>query len=108
MTSELLNLIGSNFHSSKKVDVSLIDKALSRMDNFVYKKGYNLQQMFEITKEMDTFLKTYPVLWNSYGMMLKRIDTLVKNNLMYDSYTRIYPSPEMQLNWFYPKKKTAL
>ena len=54
---------------------------------------------------MDKILKSSPESWNSYFKLLKKIDQLVKNNLMYKNYLKIYPSPELQIEWLSPKKK---
>jgi hypothetical protein len=93
---------GTNF-KTKGFKKSHITKAIEKMNEVVYKKGFSFQQQFKITKKMDMLLKAYPIMWNTYRGMLKKIDTLVKSNLIFKNYLRLYPSPEMQLKWISPK-----
>jgi len=43
--------------------------------------------------------------WKGYMKLLEKISALVKRNVVYKDYNKIYPSPELQLNWLRPKKK---
>ena len=74
-------------------------------DEKIFDKGFNFQQQYMITKQMGEILKADLKLWNSYLQMLKKIDRLVKTNLLYDRYNSIYPSPELQISWLVPPKK---
>ena len=74
-------------------------------DQISFIKGFNFQQQFNITKLMNNHLVSDMKLWNSYYKLLGKLDTLVKSNLMYQKYNKIYPSPELQLNWLKPVKK---
>ncbi|MEX0798013.1 MAG: hypothetical protein WD025_01125, partial [Bacteriovoracaceae bacterium] len=78
---------------------------LKGYSSVVYEKGFSFQQQYEITKKMDRLLKSEPEIWNSYLKLLQKIDHLIKSNLMYKDYNKIYPSPEMQMEWLSPKKK---
>lgn len=98
------SFIGSNFAKAEYNKAALL-KILKAYGDVAYKKGFSFQQQYEITKKMDKVLKSSPESWNSYFKLLKKIDQLVKNNLMYKNYLKIYPSPELQIEWLSPKKK---
>jgi len=98
------DFIGKNFYE-KGMDKQGITNLLNDYSNVIYKKGFNFQQQYETTKSMDRVLKSYPAIWSSYLRLLTKIDRLVKNNLLFKSYTKIYPSPEMQLQWLKPKEE---
>jgi hypothetical protein len=53
---------------------------------------------------MDKILKSDPPLWSAYLKMINKIDGLIKNNLLYKDYNKIYPSPQLQIKWLTPKK----
>lgn len=86
-------------------DKALISKTLSEYSKMIFEKGFNFQQQFEVTKEMSRLLKSQPVLWSSYFKLLTKINRLIKNDLLYKDYLKIYPSPELQLQWLKPKKE---
>lgn len=98
------SFIGKNF-SKKDFNKQAMLGLLKNYGEVVYKKGFNFQQQYEITKKMDKVLKSRPHIWSSYLKVLRKIDQLVKNNLLYGDYSKIYPSPEMQIEWLSPKKK---
>lgn len=98
------SFIGGNF-AKGEFDKEGLLKLLKAYGNVVYKKGFNFQQQYETTKQMDKVLKSRPDIWSSYLKLLKKIDQLVKNNLLFSDYTKVYPSPEMQIEWLSPKKK---
>ncbi|PIK16502.1 hypothetical protein [Halobacteriovorax sp. JY17] len=102
MTKEMKAMLGSNFQG-KKVDQELIKNILKKYDQIVLSEGFNFKQQFTITKEMEQILKNNLKLWNAYFSLLRKIDTLVKANTLYEQYVKIYPSPELQLNWLTPK-----
>ncbi len=95
---------GANFYD-KKIDLSHVDELLKAYSSIAFEKGYNFQQQYEVTKKMDQLLKSNPVLWNKYFQLLSKIEKLVKSNMVYESYNKIYPSPEMQIKWLSPKEK---
>lgn len=103
-TEKMRKLPGTNFHGSKP-DLSLIQELLSKYDQQINEKGYTFQQQFEVTKKMDSFLKSNPELWNVYFRLLGKIDRMVKTNSQYKDYIRLYPSPEMQVKWLSPPEK---
>lgn len=94
---------GGNF-SQKKIDFKKIKDITKKYDTFIFDKGFDFQQMFEVTREMDHFLRSDLKIWNTYVGLLKKIDELAKNNLLYQKYNELYPSPELQLSWLIPKK----
>ncbi|MDA9793272.1 hypothetical protein N9B72_01680 [Bacteriovoracaceae bacterium] len=96
--------LGTNFKKSGYESKYLID-SLKKMSDAVLKKGFSFQQQFETTKRMDSILKSHPSIWNAYLKLLRKTDDLVKSNVLFKSYLRIYPSPEMQIKWIVPGKK---
>lgn len=96
--------LGTSFYG-KKLDKQKIKKDLSRYSSLVFNEGYNFQQQFEITKAMDKLLKSDPPLWTAYFKLYKKLDRFIKSDLLYKNYLKIYPSPELQLQWLSPKKK---
>jgi len=99
------NLLGTNFHD-KKVKTKLVESILSNYSRVVFKEGFNFQQQYEITKMMDRVLKSDPALWGAYFRTISKIDRFIKSDLLYQNYLKIYPSPELQIQWLSPKKKT--
>ncbi len=105
--TEIKNMFGKNFHG-KTLDPKLLDDLLKKFDLQIYDKGFTFKQQFSITKKMDGLLKSDQKLWNSYFRLLKKIDELVKTNVMYQKHLKVYPSPEMQLNWLSPPRDNKL
>lgn len=103
-TEKLKTLPGTSFHNSKP-DMAMIQEVLKKYDNQINEKGFTFQQQFEVTKKMDSFLKSNPEMWNVYFRMLGKIDRMVKTNHQYKDYVRLYPSPEMQVKWLSPPEK---
>ncbi len=102
-SKELEAYMGSNF-AGKPFDKKLIDAHLQKYNTVLFEKGFSFQDQFEVTKEMDSFLKNDLKMWNTYLTMLEKIDQLTKTNALYKKYGQIYPSPELQLNWLKPKQ----
>lgn len=102
-SKELEAYMGSNF-AGKAFDKKLIDSHLQKYNTVLFEKGFSFQDQFEVTKEMDAFLKNDLKMWNTYLTMLEKIDQLTKTNALYKKYGQIYPSPELQLNWLRPKQ----
>lgn len=96
--------IGSNFHE-KQLDLKSIQHIMKRYRQVIFEDGFNFQQQYKITKKMDNILRSEPSLWSAYIKMLNKIDRLVKMNLLYKNYNKIYPSPELQIKWLSPKNK---
>ena len=94
-------LFGKPFESSHKKSIEQYQKKYSEI---IYEKGFSFQQQFELTKSMDSLLKSNLALWNSYVKLIKKVDSLIKIDSLYANYTKIYPSPEIQINWLMPKK----
>lgn len=103
-TQKLKTLPGTSFHGSKP-DMTLIHEVVKKYDQQINEKGFTFQQQFEVTKKMDSFLKSNPELWNVYFRLLGKIDRMVKTNHQYKDYVRLYPSPEMQVKWLSPPEK---
>jgi hypothetical protein len=103
-TQKLKTLPGTSFYGSKP-DMSFIQEVVKKYDQQVTDKGFSFQQQFEVTKKMDSFLKSNPELWNVYFRLLGKIDRMVKTNHQYKDYVKLYPSPEMQVKWLSPPEK---
>jgi hypothetical protein len=99
--------VGGNFYE-KKFDSKLIEAISTRYDQLIFDKGFSFKQQFEVTKKMNQILKSSSKLWNGYYLMLGKIDNLVKTNILYQKYLKIYPSPELQLSWLRPGRKKVL
>ncbi len=104
-SKELKLLYGTNF-KSKALDKTIITSSLAKYNKFLFEKGFSFQDQFEVTKEMDSYLKNDLKIWNTYLTLLQKIDELVKTNTLYKNYGQIYPSPELQINWIKPKKSS--
>lgn len=97
-------LIGSNFNG-KTLDKAAMDALLKRYSEVAFEKGFTFQQQFDITKEMESSLKSDLKNFSAYLLMLEKLDNLVKSSTLYKKYNQIYPSPELQINWLRPKEK---
>ncbi len=104
MTEKMTKLSGSNFQGGKP-DISLIEELLRNYNSQLNEKGYTFQQMFEVTKKMDAYLKSNPELWNAYFRLLGKVDRFLKTNVQFKDYIKLYPSPEMQVKWLSPDEK---
>ncbi len=89
----------------KNFDPKIVKGVLKKYSDTIYKDGYNFQDQYEVTKQMGEILKTDMKLFVRYMGLLKKIDNLIKSNLLYRNYNKIYPSPELQINWLKPKKR---
>ena len=74
--------------------------------NLFMKKVFLFNNNMKSQKKMENLLKSDLKLWSIYISLLKKVDALVKTNSLYSDYNKIYPSPELQLSWLMPKKKT--
>ena len=99
---KLTKWLGGNFFG-KKLDQNLLKNIAKKYSHVIFEKGFSFQQQFQVTSEMSTLLKPYPQYWNSYYQMIGKIDHLVRSNILYKKYPRIYPSPEIQRGWLRPK-----
>ncbi len=88
-----------------KIDKKLITQIHKRYDEFIFSKGATFQEQFKFTKTFSDLLKSSDKDWNMYFNLLKKIDVLVKNNMDFKDYLRLYPSPEMQLRWMINDRK---
>lgn len=102
--AKLKDLVGTSFEG-KAPDVTPLTDVARVYSQFIAEKGFTFQQQFKITKQMDALLRPTPDLWNAYIRLLNKIDRLVKGNSQFTDYTKMYPSPEMQIRWLAPPDK---
>ncbi len=74
----------------------------------IFDKGFSFSQQYRVTKDMSNILKSDMKMWNSYYLLIKKKKELVERNILFKKYLKIYPSPELQLNWMNPVKKKIL
>ena len=103
LTEELKNTLGSNFFQ-KEFKKETFDKILAQYDKFIYEQGFDFKQQFQVTKKMDRLLKGNLKLWNKYYLLIQKIKELSDTNYLYKHHVKIYPSPQLQLNWLKPNK----
>lgn len=94
--------IGSSL-SGKKEDFASVEILLKRYDEIIFAKGFSFEQQFLVTKKVGAVLKSNLKMWGAYITLLEKIDGLIKTNLLYQNYTKIFPSPELQIKWLSPK-----
>lgn len=100
----IVEMIGKNFKGGK-FDMSAFDKLLDGYDKKVLDTGFTFKEQYRVTTKLGNMFKGNMKLWNYYVGLITKIDELVKNNLLYEKYNSIYPSPELQLGWLKPKAK---
>lgn len=83
----------------KKVEMKFFNDLLDQYTQQVFHRGFTFEQQFNVTKNMESLLRTKTELWQSYVSLITKQDLLVKSDPMYKSYGQFYPSPEMQLTW---------
>ncbi|OIQ19069.1 MAG: hypothetical protein BM556_07220 [Bacteriovorax sp. MedPE-SWde] len=93
-----------NFYQ-KKFPAAEIKTFQEKVDKVVFESGFNFQEQYQVTKHLNNVFKSNKKFWQNYYSLLEKIDDLTKQNLMYKNYVKIYPSPELQLNWINPIKK---
>ncbi len=98
---------GTNF-KDKDFNHKLLKEVEKRYDNMIFDKGFTFSQQYRATKDMSNILKSDMKIWNSYYLLLKKKKELVERNILFKKYLKIYPSPELQLNWMNPVKKKIL
>ena len=97
------SLTGGSFYQKEFPNKNL-KTLMTKIDEKVFEKGFTFQEQHKITKMMNNILISDTQNWQAYYRMLSKIDELVKGNLMYKNYLKIYPSPELQMNWLNPTK----
>ena len=97
------SFLGTNFFG-KQIAKEKIQKIMNSYTNLVFKKGFNFQQQYDVTKKMDSILRSNPGLWQNYFKLLMKINRTVKSDVLYKDYLKIYPSPDLQIQWLSPKK----
>ncbi|WP_419173005.1 hypothetical protein [Halobacteriovorax sp.] len=97
----LLKLMNSNFYK-KEFPKEAFEKVLAKYSDIAFNSGFSFKDQFTVTKKMDVILKNNPKYWKNYYSLLEKIDSLTKGNLLYKHYSKIYPSPELQLKWIDP------
>lgn len=103
LTDEMRKKLGTNFYK-KEMKLDPLEGLLKKYDSLIYEEGFNFKQQFQVTKKMDRLLKGNLKLWNKYYLMVQKIKELSDTNYLYKHHVKIYPSPELQLNWLKPKK----
>lgn len=98
-----LSFLGTNFFG-KKINKNNITEIMKSYTEVVFKKGFNFQQQYDLTKKMDSILRSNKDLWQTYFRVLKKINQTVKTDVLYKDYLKIYPSPDLQIKWLSPKK----
>lgn len=101
---DLEKSLGINFQK-QEFPQKIFNDILKGYDEVVFDKGFNFEEQFELTIKMEKILKSNSNLWNGYLGLIEKIGNLAKTNTLYRDYAKLYPSPEMQLNWLRPKKK---
>lgn len=102
--ADLEKNLGLNFQKGE-FPQKMFDDILKNYDEVVYNKGFNFEEQFELTMKMEQILKSNNNYWNAYLGLIEKIGNLAKTNILYRDYAKLYPSPEMQLNWLKPRKK---
>lgn len=103
-SEQLKKFVGGNFQG-KDLNQQVLTELSQKFDEVIFDEGFNFQQQFEITKKMDGLLKSDLSLWNTYYKLVQKKQELVKENVLFIKYSKIYPSPELQLSWLKPKTK---
>jgi len=83
-----------------------IKELIEQMNKVILYEGYNFEENFRVTKNVDKVLKNNLDLWNSYYLLFQKIAKLSQENSLYKHYNKIYPSAELKLEWLKPKNKT--
>jgi hypothetical protein len=107
MSPEVQAMLGAPIEKNAQI-FKTFKEVIDKLDSVIFDKGFTFQEQFDITQKMDKQLKSDLNLWSLYGVMLRKIDGLVKGNLLFKSYSQIYPSPEMQLRWLGGEVKQSL
>jgi len=101
---QVTKLIGSNFYG-KKIPDDAVTSVLAKYDKFIFDKGYDFQQQFEITMTVVKILNQDAKYLEAYKSLLNKIGDITKTQSQYREYSKIYPSPDMQLKWILPPAK---
>ncbi|HAZ12052.1 MAG: hypothetical protein A2X86_06630 [Bdellovibrionales bacterium GWA2_49_15] len=97
-TKELRQEIGRNFEG-RPLSSKIFDQVLKNYDQVIFNKGFTFQEQFELTRDMGNLLRSETTLWTTYVELLKKLDGIVKTDNKFKEYSKIYPSPELQINW---------
>lgn len=95
---------GKNFLEAK-LNKKYVNETIEAYTKNIFEIGFTFHQQFEVTKKMGSLLKSDPALWGAYFRLINKIDRFIKNDFLYKDYLKIYPSPELQIQWLSPKKK---
>ncbi|RLA62882.1 MAG: hypothetical protein DRQ88_10130 [Epsilonproteobacteria bacterium] len=101
---DLKSLLGKNFYK-KKLDMKIFNGVLDKYNKVVFESGFNFEEQFAVTKQMQGMLHGKLKHFQAYMKLLGKMSSLVKRNLLYKDYNKIYPSPDLQLSWLKPAKK---
>ncbi|MBI2521956.1 MAG: hypothetical protein HYV97_16185 [Bdellovibrio sp.] len=97
-TKELRQELGKNFEG-RALSAKIFDQVLKNYDQVIFNKGFSFQEQFELTRDMGNLLRSETTLWTTYIDLLKKLDGIVKTDNKFKDYSKIYPSPELQINW---------
>ncbi|MCB9091883.1 MAG: hypothetical protein H6621_02860 [Halobacteriovoraceae bacterium] len=103
--ASFIPLIGTEIEKDQKLQMKSYNELIGMYSDVIFKKGFNFQQQFEITRKMDELLKPYKDYWNAYYSLCQKRNQLVSSNALYKFYNGIYPSTVMQLSWLKPTEK---
>ncbi|MCT4641158.1 MAG: hypothetical protein N4A33_02600 [Bacteriovoracaceae bacterium] len=105
LTVKYRQFLGKQFPNDYKKVYDFNQELLKDYSNIIFNNGFTFSDQYKVTKIMDRYLKPDAQLWSSYIKLLNKINKLVKTNNLYKKYTKIFPSPQLQLKWLSPKKK---
>jgi hypothetical protein len=78
---------------------SFINQLDEKFMKFLKSQGFSFQMLYEVTLEMKNILASHPILLKDYKELCEKKKSLVINSKDFKFYSRLYPSPEMQLKW---------
>ncbi len=104
-TKELRQEIGKNFEG-RALSSKIFDQVLKNYDQLIFNNGFSFQEQFDLTRDMGNLLRSETTLWTTYIDLLKKLDGIVKTDNKFKDYGKIYPSPELQMNWLGVKTGT--
>ena len=91
-------LIGGNFEG-KPWPKDAVEGALAAYDRLVLARGFDFKQQFQVTKASDRALGGNAAYRRAYRGLVAKKDRLVGSDPSFRGYARLYPSPELQMNW---------
>ncbi len=93
---------------SSDLGKELLAPALAFYDKILLEEGMNLDEQFKLTQAVGRHLQSDPKLFQTYLDIIKKIAALIKSNILYQNYSKLFPSPELQVQWLSPDQKENL